>query len=83
MTQADLDAGAIVNSASASNGGVTSPPDTVRVEAEQKPSLVVVKSSPTTSLSAPQTVNYSYVVTNTGNVTVTGIVLATTTTTTT
>ena len=36
----------------------------------------MVKSSPTTSLSAPQTVNYSYVVTNTGNVTVTGIVLS-------
>ena len=74
--QADLDAGEIVNVASASNGVVTSPPDTVRVEAVQKPSLVVVKSSPTTSLSAPQTVNYSYLVTNTGNVTVTGIALS-------
>ena len=41
----------------------------------QKPSLSVVKSSPTTSLSAPQTVTYSYLVTNTGNVTVTGIAL--------
>ena len=76
VVQADLDAGAIVNVASASNGVVTSPPDTVRVEAVQKPSLVVVKSSPTTSLSAPQTVSYSYLVTNTGNVTVTGIALS-------
>ena len=35
-----------------------------------------MKSSPTTSLTAPQTVNYSYVVTNTGNVTLTGIALS-------
>ena len=75
VTQADLDAGQIVNVASASNGVVTSPPDTVTVPAVQKPLLSIVKSSPTTSLSAPQTVNYSYLVTNTGNVTVTGIAL--------
>ena len=76
VIQADLDTGAIVNVASVSNGVVTSPRDTVRVEAVQKPSLVVVKSSLTTSLSAPQTVHYSYLVTNTGNVTVTGIALS-------
>ena len=76
VVQADLDAGAIVNVASASNGVVTSPSDTVRVEAVQKPSLVVVKSSPTTGLSQPQTVSYAYLVTNTGNVTVTGIALS-------
>ena len=75
VTQADLDAGQIVNVASASNGTVTSPPDTVTVDAVQRPALSVVKSSPTTGLTAPQTVNYSYVVTNTGNVTVTGIAL--------
>ena len=75
VVQADLDAGEIVNVASASNGVVTSPPDTARVEAVQNPKLVVVKSSPTTSVSAPQTVSYTYVVTNTGNVTVTGITL--------
>jgi uncharacterized repeat protein (TIGR01451 family) len=73
-TQADLDAGQIVNVASASNG-VTSPPDAAKVAAVQKPQLSLVKSSPTTSLSAPQTVDYSYLVTNTGNVTVTGIAL--------
>ena len=75
VTQADLDAGQIVNAASASNGVVTSPPDTVTVPAIQKPLLSIVKSSATTSLSAPQTVNYTYLVTNTGNVTVTGIAL--------
>ena len=76
VTQADLDAGSIVNVASASNGVVTSPPDTETVDAVQTPSLSVAKSSPTTSLSAPRTVNYSYLVTNTGNVTVTGISLS-------
>ena len=76
VTQADLDAGRILNVASATNGAVTSPPDTALVIAVAAPELSVVKSSPTTSLSAPQTVNYSYVVTNTGNVTVTGIVLS-------
>ena len=35
-----------------------------------------MKSSTTASLSAPQTVHYSYVVTNTGNVTLTGIALS-------
>ena len=39
------------------------------------PSMTVVKSSTTTSLSAPGTVTYSYLVTNTGNVTLTGISL--------
>ena len=71
----DLDAGQIVNIATASNGVVTSPPDKVTVPAVQKPLLSIVKSSLTTSLSTPQTVNYTYVVTNTGNVTVTGIAL--------
>ena len=65
-----------MNTASASNGVVTSPPDTATVQAIQKPQLSVVKSSATTSLSAPQIVNYTYLVTNTGNVTLTGIALS-------
>ena len=76
VTQADLDAGQIVNVASATNGGVTSPPDTVIVGAVASPLLEVVKSSPTTDLTAPQTVQYSYLVTNAGNVTLTGIALS-------
>ena len=76
MTQADLDAGQIVNTASASNGVVTSPPDTATVDAIAAPRLLVVKSSVTKSLSAPQTVTYTYLVRNVGNVTVTGIALS-------
>ena len=48
VTQADLDAGRIVNIASATNGSVTSRPDVVGVGAVAKPLLSVVKSSPTT-----------------------------------
>src|SRR6185503_6907077 len=76
VTQADLDAGRIVNVASATNGVVTSPPDAALVDAVATPLLSVVKSSVTTGLSSPQTVDYSYVVTNSGNVTVTGIALS-------
>src|SRR5262249_39467439 len=75
VVQADLDAGSIVNVASATNGSVTSPTDTVTVTAVRNPSLTVAKSSVTTSLTAPQAVAYSYLVTNTGNVTLTGIAL--------
>ena len=76
ITQADIDAGSIVNVASASNGPVTSAPQTETVTAVQTKAMTVKKSSPTTSLSAPRTVSYSYLVTNSGNVTLTGIALA-------
>ena len=65
-----------MNVASASNGVVTSPPDTVTVGAIAAPRLSVVKASTTKSLTAPQTVTYTYLVTNMGNVTVTGIALS-------
>src|SRR5262249_8562811 len=76
ITQPDLDAGTITNSASATNGTITSNTDTATVTAAQTPTLTVKKSSATASLSAPQTVTYSYLVTNTGNVTATGISLS-------
>ena len=55
-----------------------SPPatDTLNIPVIRDPSMTVVKSSTTTSLSAPGTVNYSYLVTNTGNVLLTGISLS-------
>ena len=70
IKQSDLDNGSITNSATATNGATTSPPDTVTINATQ---LTVEKSSLTTSLSAPGKVSYSYLVTNNGEVTLTGI----------
>lgn len=77
-TQADIDAGEIVNSASASTnlGGVpvTSPDDSVLVPADQNPALTLVKTA--ASVTAAQfvvgaVVDYTYVVTNSGNTTLT------------
>ena len=75
MTQADLDAGTIVNSAT----GVERHRDVAARHGDghggaDAEALTVAKSSTTTSLSAPTTVTYTYLVTNTGNVTLTGIV---------
>ena len=76
VTQADLDAGSVTNiaSASASFGTtpVTSPTDTATATADQGPALTIVKSitagDPYDSVG--DTINYSYLVTNTGNVTI-------------
>src|SRR5262249_35216909 len=48
VTQADLDAGSVVNTAFATMGPVDSPPDTVEVDAATSALLSIVKSSPTT-----------------------------------
>jgi hypothetical protein len=53
---------------------VTSPPSTVTIPAIQSPSITLVKSAQQSSYSAPgQTINYNYLVTNTGNVTLSNI----------
>ena len=44
--------------------------------AAQTPSLTVTKTSPQTSLTAPVTVSYDYLVSNVGNVTITGLSLS-------
>ncbi len=75
VTQADIDAGSVTNIASASDGNVTSPTDSATVNADQMPSLTMVKTALTTAYASPGDVlSYEYEVTNTGNVTMTGVV---------
>ncbi len=74
-TQADVDAGAVTNIASATSGTVTSPTSTVTVTATKTPAMTVLKSTTTTSFSAPGVViPFSYRVTNSGNTTLTSAI---------
>src|SRR5207253_2903721 len=73
-TQADLDAGSVTNIASAHgsfNGTpVNSPTDSATVTATQTKSLSLTKTaSPTTYSTVGQSITYTYVLKNTGNVT--------------
>ncbi|MEE6387721.1 GEVED domain-containing protein [Microbacterium paraoxydans] len=76
VTQADVDAGGVTNTATTtgtppSGEPPVSPPSEVEVPSEPSPGLSVVKSSDRTTITAAgQTVTYSFLVTNTGNVTI-------------
>src|SRR5207237_51259 len=80
--QAELDqngsptpgSGNLVNNVTAS-ANEASDTDTLSIPITQSASMTVAKSSTTSSLSAPGPVNYSYLVTNTGDVTLTGVSL--------
>ena len=73
ITQADLDAGSVTNVASVSNGTVTSPTDTETVTAVASPALTIVKTAtPTTYSAVGNVISYSFLVTNSGNVTLSG-----------
>jgi large repetitive protein len=73
MVQADLDAGSFTNSATATDGTITSSLDSVTVPAVQTPKMAIAKSTavaPVSSFAAVgDTWYYNYDVTNTGNVT--------------
>ncbi len=74
VTQADLDAGVINNSATISDGTTTSPPATETVTAVQAPAMEVEKVADLidpAEFIVGAVVNYTYTVTNTGNVTIT------------
>jgi uncharacterized repeat protein (TIGR01451 family) len=79
LTQADADAGKVTNTATATgtppNGRpVTSAPSSATVTITSHPVIVILKTASPRSLSrAGDTVRYHYLVTNTGNVTLTGV----------
>lgn len=84
VTQADVDAGTLTNTATASGNppgsstGVVSPPSPHSLTIAQTPGLAVVKSASSTSpadFRAGEVITYSFVVTNTGNVTMSDITI--------
>ncbi|WP_310148833.1 Ig-like domain-containing protein [Luteimonas sp. 3794] len=81
ITQAEVDAGEVLNTATATGtppggGTTTSPPDEEDVTLDIEPSLTIVKTAGTPSGNiAGSTIGYSFLVTNTGNVTITNIAI--------
>ncbi|NCA71969.1 MAG: DUF11 domain-containing protein, partial [Sphingobacteriia bacterium] len=83
VTQEDLDAGAVTNVATASGvdpnaGAVTSEPATVTVEAAQGPELTLEKvlSDAPEPIALDSVLTYTVTATNTGNVTLTNVVVS-------
>ncbi len=73
VTQADIDAGSVTNTATAKSGAITSPPDSVTIPAVQTRAMTVVKSATSVNFTrVGDIVSYQYVITNTGNVTLNG-----------
>lgn len=80
-TLADLDAGSILNTArvdgSAPTGPAVSAGDDFTVTVDQRPRLALTKTpSPATVIRLGESVSYTFVATNTGNVTVSGVQIA-------
>ena len=80
VQQADVDAGAVDNSATATGNPptgepVVSAPSAVNITATQSPAITIVKSSDKTQLVLGETITYSFVVTNAGNVTLSDVAI--------
>src|SRR5207249_2209953 len=75
VTQAEIDAGGNLTNLATADSDQTGPTtDTVSIPILRNPLLVIDKSSTTTQVTAAgQVAPYSYLVTNNGNVTLTGI----------
>src|SRR5205085_5753206 len=73
ITQADLDGGSVTNHATANNGTGNSNEASATATAQQNPALSLSKAASPTSYSAVgQVISYTYVLKNTGNVTLAG-----------
>ena len=78
ITQADLNSGSVTNVATAHAGGTDSNQDTETVTAAQTPALTLVKTAtPQTYDSVGDVISYSFLVTNSGNVSLAGPVTIT------
>lgn len=80
ITQADVDAGAVDNTATAtataSGGPITSSPSSVHLPFDQTPGLALVKSADVDEYTqADQALEYRFLVTNTGNVTMSDVLV--------